>query len=200
MTNVICLLTQVHVRVQLCSSINCSELFRYGILPTCYPSWAGFAALGFSLCAWTYPPRSKIVWELGSCVSGKGCWAFPPRKSICHRISSDMYKNFIKNIPIMSKERASTFNVGSGISITLRGICPITSGCTSSCPGKLQPHHPFWSHLTPCSAHTSTNLRHCAPILWLGFHEGWNPILTMQQSQNYFSTWKITASTKLCRF
>lgn len=147
------------------------------------------------------PSRSKTVWELGSCVSGKGHWAFPPKTSICHRVSSDTYKNHIKNILIMSQQRVSTFNVGSGVSITLRGICHITSGWTSSCcPGKLQSHHPFCSHLNPCSAHTSTNLRHGARVLWLGFHEWWNPILTMQQSRNYFSTWKITASIKLCGF
>lgn len=128
MTNVICLLTQVHVRVQLCSSTNCSELFTYVIPPTCYPCHVGFAALDSSLCAGPIPPRSKMVWELGSCVSGKGCWAFPPKTSICHRMSSDMYRNLIKNILTMSQQRVSTFNVGSGMSVTLRGICPITSG------------------------------------------------------------------------
>lgn len=108
------------------------------IIQVCYSSSMLPAMLDLQLLALTcvpepIPPRSNIVWELGSCMSGKGCWAFPPKTSICHGVSSDRYKNLNKNILIMSQQRVSTFNVkcdtfnGSGISITFRGICPIIS-------------------------------------------------------------------------
>lgn len=127
MTNVICLLTQVHVRVQLCSYINCSELFRYVIFPACsLPCWICSSWLQL-VCLNLFPLEVKLfVSWVPVCqerVSG-----LSHQTSICHRMSSDMYKSLIKNILITSQQRVSPFNVGSGISITFRSICPITRG------------------------------------------------------------------------
>lgn len=61
--------------------------------------WLQLVCLDLSL------PRSKIVWKLGSHVPGKDCWALPPKMSVCHRMSSDTWKNSSKPLPASKSAR-----------------------------------------------------------------------------------------------
>lgn len=121
--------------------------------------------------------QCKIAWELGSCVLGRDYWALLSKTRFvieCLQTGETTPQNHC----LLRQQTMATFYGSSGFLSILRCICSITlRHCSCS---KTPPH----------SAHTSTNLRHFTPVLWLDFHECRNPIFTMQHPQNFFFVWK----------